>query len=106
MTRTEMRAFAERQIEWHEKFLAHDEWELEYIKEELKRSRKADKELIEHIWAKGVLTKTDWYIWGDPDHYVSAETRKLMNRRQHVYRSRKRNLEWIEHYKKEVIAYS
>ena len=106
MTREEMKAFAERQIEWHQKFLAYDEKELQYIKEELKRERKHDKELIDYIWAKGPLTKTDWYIWGDPEHYVGVETEKLIKRRRHVYRSRKKNLEWIEHYKKEVIKYS
>ena len=106
MTRQEMRDFAERQIEWHKKFLAYDEKELEYIKEALKRERKRDKELLEHVWSKGVLTRTDWCIWGDKEHYVGAETRKLLNQRQHVYRSRKKNIGWIEYYKQQVVAYS
>lgn len=105
MTDMEMREFAQRQVEWHKKFLAYDDHELEYIKEELKRLRKQDKELVEYIWAKGVVTKTDMEIFCIPN-FVGAEIKKVLHRREQVYRSRKRNKAWIEYYEKEVVKYS
>lgn len=99
------RDFSARQIEWHLKMIAYDNDTLERIKGELKRTRKADKELVAYVWAKGVLTKCDWYIFGNPDSFVGAETKKLLSDRVSTYRSRKKNLAWIEHYKQEVARY-
>jgi hypothetical protein len=101
----QQRDFSARQIEWHLKMIAYANATLERIKRELKRTRKDDKELVAHVWAKGVLTKCDWYIFGNPDSFVGVGTKKLISERADAYRSRKKNLAWIEHYKQEVTRY-
>lgn len=78
--------FDNRQIEWHNK----------YIKE----CRQKDRELVEWVWSKGVVTENQMK-WFNKD-YKSVDTIYHLRQRNYYYRSRKKNKERIEYYKKQL----
>ena len=84
------------QVEWYRK-------QIKYVNRQLERSRQGDKELIEFIWGRGVVTKLDWecFISKGKD-YMSGETRKLMNERARYYRKCKYYTKELERRIKQV----
>lgn len=67
--------FYEKEIEFANKMIGYDERHLEFIKGQLKRERKADKELVEYVWSKGVVTKFEMEIY--TKEFKGTETEKL-----------------------------
>lgn len=65
----------EHSIEFEERNVKFYESQLQFTKIQLKRERESDKELVEYIWGKGVVTKMEKEIFHAG--YKSEEVKKL-----------------------------
>ena len=99
-----MKEFYEHEVEWTKGQIEWYTKEIAYETECLESSRKDDRELVEHIWAKGPIQAVDVMCFGrngkgkDGRGYKSRETREYLAKRKKWYRRRK-------HYVQELARY-
>lgn len=74
------------QIEWDKRQLEWERKDLEWNNREIASERAKDRELVEYVWSKGVLTMIDFKIYGDPKKYVGTKTRQYMKWRLGNYK--------------------
>lgn len=91
MTREEMMAFYERQIEYYTNDIAWCNGELVRIKKELKKQRDEYNAEVERLWNTGVLTKIDmwWVTYGAEN---TDDYKKEVKWRTYIYKTRKRGI--------------
>lgn len=92
MTTTEIKemyekdlAFSRSQAEWHTKQIAR-------LNEYIKRERAYAKEIIEMIWAKGVITEWDYKAWIEPKDPLTVDGENYRRQRANDYKWRKHYL--------------
>lgn len=88
--------FYEGQIEFAKKMIGFAERSLEFNKRQLSRERKSDKELVEYVWSKGVVTKFEMETY--TKDYKGTETKKLE-------KDSKRERKNIRKYKAQIEKY-
>ena len=75
MNELTLKGFYEHEIEYSNRMLGYYERNLERVKNQLKRERKEDRELVEHVWNRGVVTKLEMEIY--TKEFKGTETEKL-----------------------------
>lgn len=90
------RKFYEGQIEFYKRMIGYAENSLEFNKRQLKRGRKHDRELVEYVWSRGVVT--EWEMRLFHKNYKSEEVKKLEKEARY---ERKR----IRKYRKDIEKY-
>lgn len=98
MTNKEIRNWYEHQIEWYNKVIGWCNRNIEYLTRQLERNRKDDREMVEWVWSKGVVT--EWEIKTYGSKYQSAETHKNLLARRREYLERKKAYRKIAEYKR------
>lgn len=88
------------QIEWNKKVIGWCNREIEYLTRELERSRKDDRELVEWVWSKGVVTEWEIRTYGNGSKYQSTETHKNLLARRREYLKRKKANKEIARYER------
>ena len=96
MTDKELATFM---VKHFQQMLEVDEWELDNIKKDLARYREEDKKLVEHIWAKGVVTRLDMEIFC-VENFMGADTKETLRKRSRVYRDRSYHRKQLEYWKR------
>ena len=89
--------FYKGQIEWDKRQLEWERKDLEYNNRNIARERAKDREQCEWVWARGVLTRIDFEIWGNPKKFVGSETKKYLKWRERNYRRIKYYERQIKH---------
>lgn len=82
------RDFIQKQVDFSTRQIAWCDREIEYLAQQLERTRKEDREMVEYVWSHGPLTRTEMEIWGK-GKYEGTDTRKYKNQRRCEYRRRK-----------------
>lgn len=103
MAELDMREFYEKQVAWYKRQVEFDNEQIEWDNSMIKRSRKADRELLEYVWNKGPLNKWQAEIF-DPKKYVGSETKQYIADRRRWYRMRKRDLRNLQDYQRRLEA--
>lgn len=88
MTNREMAKWYEEMAAWDDKQIAHYSDEIEHLNREIQRERKEDREMVAHVWSRGVLTRWEMATYGDPAKYCGAELWRLLMERNKAYRER------------------
>ena len=76
MAGIDFKKYYEGQIEFAKKMIGYAENHLAFAKRQLARERKSDKEFVEYIWSRGVVTETEMRLFCKKG-YKSNETLKL-----------------------------
>lgn len=104
MAEFDMREFYENQVAWYKHNVEFDEQEIAWENEQLKRSRKEDREMVKWVWSKGVLTEWQMKTYGNPKKYQGTETKKILANRRRWYRMKKRDLRNLQDYQRRLEA--
>ena len=98
--------YYEKQVDYYTKDIEFDEKQIQWANRDIKYERKRDRELYEYVWSKGVLTEWEMRYYGMPiSQYISSTTKKLINDRQRYYRHKKKDMQKLEYYKKQLEEY-
>lgn len=95
MTAKEMYDFSIGQVAWYEKQNAFVSGQIAYCNNQLKRTRKEDKELASYAMSHDPSPFAVKVFGGK---YVGDETKKLVNERARWYREQKHNTSRIAYY--------
>lgn len=77
-----------------------DNKSIAFANEMLKSQRERDRELVEWVWSKGVLTKLDMEVF--TKDFKSSETKYWEKDRRHWYRERAKNIKRAEDARKSL----
>ena len=102
MTREKLREIYETEVKIYQTAIEFDNNYIAMSNKNIARLRKEDKEMVEFVWGKGVLTELDMRIWGKPEKYAGVETKKEISRRNKAYRWRKKDTAYLEQYKRKL----
>lgn len=94
--------FNRSQVEWYKKQIAYNDQEITWLTKQLTASRAEDKKMTEYVWSKGVLTKIEMEIWGDPKKYESNDTHQYKLQRRREYLRRKHNMKMLAEYEAKI----
>lgn len=89
MTSETMRNFYNTMIRHYTHNIEFCSGQIEWYTGQIQRSRAKDKEMVEWVWSKGVLTSFEARIY--TKDYQSTETKKLIKERAKHYRDRKQS---------------
>ena len=96
--------FYEKEIEFANKMIGFSERNLTFLKGQMKRERAAGKDLVEHVWSRGVLTELEMRTFGC-ENFKTGELKKLEKEaRQERKRIRKYKRD-IERYEAKLATY-
>lgn len=96
----DFKEFYEKQIEYYKHNV---EWCTEQIAWEtsmLEKYRKTDRELVEYVWSKGVVTKVEASIFHKG--YQSEDTKQALKFRRKYYLWRKKSVKTLAEYEKKL----
>ena len=94
--------FNRSQVEWYKKQIAYNDREIAWLTEQLAESRADDKHMAEYVWSKGVLTRTEMEIWGNPKKFESTQTHQYKLQRRREYLRRKHNMKMLAEYEAKI----
>lgn len=102
MTTAEIKKFYESQVTFYAKMLSYNDSEIAFLSGQIKRARKDDKEMVDFVWASGVVTafEMDRYT----KDYTSIETEKLLKERKKEYAARQKNRASLAEYQIKLAA--
>lgn len=95
--------FYKEQVEWYKKQIEWDNKQIAWITKEIEDGRKRDREMVEWVWSKGVLTEWQMRAYGNPKKYESADTHERILARRRAYRSRKHNMAKLTEYRVKLL---
>ena len=104
MTREEIRDFYERQVAFYTREIETSSDMIKLINDNLKMSRKSDRELVERIWNRGVVTERDMEIFNKD--FQGRDTKYYLKDREYWYRDRARSRKNLAKYQKKLQEYS
>ena len=92
----DLKAFYESEITFNKNHIAWCDKMIAYCNEMLKSCRKDDRDLVQHIWARGVVTELEMKIFNKD--YVSSDTQFYIDDRKFYYKSRRKARKQLEKY--------
>ena len=93
------------QAAWNEEHAKRYTERIAWCNENLARERKSDREFMQAVWARGVLTKWEMAAYGDPKAYRSSETEYYLKQRRQCYKWRKHYRDTAEHCRRAAAMY-
>lgn len=87
-------AFYKEQIEFYKKQIEFDTEMIESANRTLQLTRKDDRDVVEYVWGKGVVTAAEMRLFAPG--YIGIDTRRELNERERYYRSRRKNRKELE----------
>lgn len=88
----------EKQVAWYKEQIEWENKHIAWLTRDIEDGRKRDREMVEWVWSKGVLTEWQMKTYGDPKKYESADTHERVLMRRRAYRSRKYNMKKLAEY--------